>query len=228
MRPQRRRTDIRRCLESLVGRCGRRDVRRLRLDRRQRRAGPLDAGRGRRAGSARSPSPPRGRGTSASRGCWRRAPASSSSSSSTATARSPPAGWNAPRAAMRADDRPGRRLRAAARAAPRGVGLQPAVRPRVGHAHRAGRRLRRRRDHARRALREVGGYDPSLSPARSRSCACGCAAAAGSIERIDAEMTVHDAAMTRFGQWWKRRSAPATPTPRAPPDRARRRAPLGA
>jgi hypothetical protein len=24
------------------------------------------------------------------------------------------------------------------------------------------------------------------------------------VERIDAEMTVHDAAMTRFGQWWKR------------------------
>ena len=42
--------------------------------------------------------------------------------------------------------RRGRRLRAAARATPGRHGLQPPVRPRVGHARRAGQGVRRRRD----------------------------------------------------------------------------------
>lgn len=32
----------------------------------------------------------------------------------------------------------------------------------------------------------------------------GCAPADGGIRRIAHEMTLHDAAMTRFGQWWRR------------------------
>jgi GT2 family glycosyltransferase len=54
------------------------------------------------------------------------------------------------------------------------------------------------------AFRAVGGFDPTLIAGeepdlcfrlRERGCA---------VWRIDAEMTRHDAAMERFGQWWRR------------------------
>ena len=54
------------------------------------------------------------------------------------------------------------------------------------------------------ALREVGGYDPSVIAGEEPEMCVRLRARGWTIERIDAEMTLHDAAMSRFGQWWKR------------------------
>ena len=54
------------------------------------------------------------------------------------------------------------------------------------------------------ALREVGGYDDSLIAGEEPELCVRLRMAGWSIERVDAEMTWHDAAMTRFGQFWKR------------------------
>lgn len=54
------------------------------------------------------------------------------------------------------------------------------------------------------AFREVGGFDP-LARAGEEPELCQRLHSAGwSVLRIDAKMTRHDLAMTRFGQWWKR------------------------
>lgn len=37
------------------------------------------------------------------------------------------------------------------------------------------------------------------------------------VWRLAAEMTLHDAAMTRFSQWWRRSCVPATPMPKGLP-----------
>src|SRR4051794_35223241 len=47
---------------------------------------------------------------------------------------------------------------------------------------------------------DSGSSDGSVELARS----LGVEKAGWTILRIDAEMTLHDMAMTRFGQWWKR------------------------
>lgn len=54
------------------------------------------------------------------------------------------------------------------------------------------------------AVRQVGGYDPSVIAGEEPEMCVRLRAAGWTIHRIDAEMTLHDAAMTRFGQWWKR------------------------
>ena len=54
------------------------------------------------------------------------------------------------------------------------------------------------------ALRTVGGYDASLIAGEEPDLCLRLARQGGEIWRIDAEMTRHDAAMTRFGQWWNR------------------------
>ena len=54
------------------------------------------------------------------------------------------------------------------------------------------------------ALRKVGGYDETLIAGEEPDLCVRLRAAGGRILRIDAPMTIHDAAMTRFGQWWKR------------------------
>ncbi|MFN4171560.1 MAG: glycosyltransferase family 2 protein [Pseudorhodobacter sp.] len=54
------------------------------------------------------------------------------------------------------------------------------------------------------ALRAVGGYDPALIAGEEPDLCLRLARQGGEIWRIDAEMTLHDAAMTRFGQWWRR------------------------
>ena len=54
------------------------------------------------------------------------------------------------------------------------------------------------------AFREVGGYDASVIAGEEPEMCVRLRAAGWSIERIDAEMTLHDAAMTSFCQWWKR------------------------
>lgn len=54
------------------------------------------------------------------------------------------------------------------------------------------------------AIQAVGGYNPTLIAGEEPDLCWRLRAAGGEVWRIDAEMTLHDAAMTRFGQWWKR------------------------
>jgi GT2 family glycosyltransferase len=53
-------------------------------------------------------------------------------------------------------------------------------------------------------LREVGGYDPGLIAGEEPDLCLRLRQRGWKILRVDAEMTLHDAAMTRFSQWWKR------------------------
>lgn len=50
----------------------------------------------------------------------------------------------------------------------------------------------------------VGAYDPTLIAGEEPEMCVRLRAAGWEIFRIDAEMTLHDAAITRFGQFWKR------------------------
>lgn len=54
------------------------------------------------------------------------------------------------------------------------------------------------------ALEEVGGYDPTLIAGEEPEMCVRLRAKGWEIWRLDAEMTLHDAAMMRFGQFWKR------------------------
>lgn len=54
------------------------------------------------------------------------------------------------------------------------------------------------------AVRAVGGYDPGLIAGEEPDLCLRLRRAGGEVWRIGAEMTLHDAAMTRFGQWWQR------------------------
>lgn len=54
------------------------------------------------------------------------------------------------------------------------------------------------------ALQAVGGYNPYLIAGEEPELCVRLRQKGGKILRIDAEMTLHDAQMTRFGQWWKR------------------------
>jgi hypothetical protein len=54
------------------------------------------------------------------------------------------------------------------------------------------------------ALRAVGGFDARLIAGEEPELCFRLRAAGHRIERIDAEMTLHDAALTRFSQWWRR------------------------
>ena len=54
------------------------------------------------------------------------------------------------------------------------------------------------------AFRQVGGYNPELIAGEDPDLAVRIRRHGWIIFRIDAEMTLHDMAMTRFGQWWKR------------------------
>lgn len=54
------------------------------------------------------------------------------------------------------------------------------------------------------ALRAVGGYDPSLIAGEEPELCVRLRREGWTIHRLDAEMTLHDMAMTRFGQWWRR------------------------
>jgi GT2 family glycosyltransferase len=54
------------------------------------------------------------------------------------------------------------------------------------------------------ALRDTGGYDPDLIAGEEPDLCLRMRRQGWTILRIDAEMTLHDAAMTRFGQWWRR------------------------
>ncbi|TCP39579.1 glycosyltransferase family 2 protein [Rhodovulum marinum] len=54
------------------------------------------------------------------------------------------------------------------------------------------------------AFQAVGGFDPALIAGEEPELCVRLRAAGWRIWRLDAEMTLHDAAMTRFGQWWQR------------------------
>lgn len=54
------------------------------------------------------------------------------------------------------------------------------------------------------ALTQVGGFDADLIAGEEPELCVRLRAAGWTIWRLDAEMTLHDAAMTGFGQWWQR------------------------
>lgn len=54
------------------------------------------------------------------------------------------------------------------------------------------------------AVTAVGGYRPDLIAGEEPELCVRLRAAGGRVVRLAAEMTRHDAAMTRFGQWWRR------------------------
>jgi glycosyltransferase involved in cell wall biosynthesis len=54
------------------------------------------------------------------------------------------------------------------------------------------------------ALEEVDGYDASIIAGEEPELCVRLRARGWIVERLDAEMTLHDAAMTRMSQWWRR------------------------
>lgn len=54
------------------------------------------------------------------------------------------------------------------------------------------------------AVQAAGGYRDDLIAGEEPELCLRLARAGGEVWRIDAEMTLHDAAMTRFSQWWRR------------------------
>ncbi|WP_134726290.1 glycosyltransferase family 2 protein [Paracoccus luteus] len=54
------------------------------------------------------------------------------------------------------------------------------------------------------ALAQVGGFDPTLIAGEEPELCLRLRRAGWRIARLDAPMTRHDAAMDRFGQWWRR------------------------
>ena len=54
------------------------------------------------------------------------------------------------------------------------------------------------------AFRQVGGYNPAVIAGEEPEMCVRLRERGRKIARIDAEMTIHDADMTRFGQFWKR------------------------
>src|SRR5690606_37626691 len=54
------------------------------------------------------------------------------------------------------------------------------------------------------AFREAGGYRDSMIAGEEPELCLRLRSAGWRIRRADQEMTLHDAAMTRFGQWWTR------------------------
>lgn len=53
-------------------------------------------------------------------------------------------------------------------------------------------------------VQAAGGYNPDLIAGEEPDLCLRMRQAGWKVRRIDAEMTLHDAAMKRFGQWWKR------------------------
>lgn len=70
----------------------------------------------------------------------------------------------------------------------------------VGPAQAVGGDMLARRD----VLEQVGGYDPGLIAGEEPEMCLRIARAGWTIRRLDAPMTIHDAAMTRYGQWARR------------------------
>jgi GT2 family glycosyltransferase len=54
------------------------------------------------------------------------------------------------------------------------------------------------------ALRQVGGFDAAMIAGEEPELCRRLRSAGWRVMRLDAPMTIHDAAMTRLGQWWRR------------------------
>ena len=54
------------------------------------------------------------------------------------------------------------------------------------------------------AFEQVGGYDATVIAGEEPEMCVRLRHAGWTVRRIDGEMTLHDAAITRFGQWWRR------------------------
>ena len=54
------------------------------------------------------------------------------------------------------------------------------------------------------ALKQVGGFNPTLIAGEEPELCVRLRQAGGKVLRLDAELTLHDAQMMSFGQWWKR------------------------
>jgi GT2 family glycosyltransferase len=54
------------------------------------------------------------------------------------------------------------------------------------------------------AFSEVGGFDPGIIAAEDDELCLRLRRRGWKVLRVDAEMALHDAAMYRFGQWWRR------------------------
>jgi GT2 family glycosyltransferase len=54
------------------------------------------------------------------------------------------------------------------------------------------------------AFRRVGGYNPAIIAAEDDELCLRIRGQGWKVLRLDADMTLHDMAMTRFAQWWKR------------------------
>ena len=54
------------------------------------------------------------------------------------------------------------------------------------------------------AFRQVGGFDPTVSVGEDYDLCVRLRKRGWTLLRVDAEMTLHDMAMTRFAQWWRR------------------------
>jgi GT2 family glycosyltransferase len=54
------------------------------------------------------------------------------------------------------------------------------------------------------AFMQTGGFDPTVIAGEEPELCVRLHKAGWKVQRIDAEMTLHDAAMTRFRQWWRR------------------------
>lgn len=54
------------------------------------------------------------------------------------------------------------------------------------------------------ALRKVDGFNPTIIAAEDDEMCIRIRQAGWRVWRLDADMTIHDANLTRFGQWWKR------------------------
>jgi GT2 family glycosyltransferase len=54
------------------------------------------------------------------------------------------------------------------------------------------------------AFRRIGGYNPSIIAAEDDELCLRIRGEGWKVLRIDGDMTIHDMAMTRFAQWWKR------------------------
>jgi cellulose synthase/poly-beta-1,6-N-acetylglucosamine synthase-like glycosyltransferase len=54
------------------------------------------------------------------------------------------------------------------------------------------------------AWRKVGGYNPAIIAGEEPELCLRIRAAGWKVLRLDAEMTLHDMAMTRFSEWWRR------------------------
>ncbi|MBL8657157.1 MAG: glycosyltransferase family 2 protein [Altererythrobacter sp.] len=54
------------------------------------------------------------------------------------------------------------------------------------------------------AYHRAGGYDPAMVAGEEPELCTRIRAGGGRVMRLDLPMTIHDAAITRFGQWWRR------------------------